>query len=245
MTAALSYAGVEKAFGAQRVLRGVDLEVREGTVTFVIGASGAGKSVLGRLAVGLLRPDAGEVRVSGDVVNGLGREGLRRIRETCAMVLQGGTLLDWLSLAENVALPLGKRLGLGRREALSRPEEHLAAVGLGGLAARLPHEVGPGVRKRASIARALALSPRTVIFDEPTTGLDPRAARTVDALIRASAEAGRTALVVSHDLGSILGIADRVALLHEGRIRFEGSPRELSASRAPEVRAFLGVRELA
>ncbi len=224
-------AGVRKSLSGRAVLRGVDLEVPRGGVTFVVGQSGAGKSVLARCCVGLLKVDAGEVLVGGEPITALPERRLHALRRRVPYVVQGSALLDWLDLQENVAVPLRRSLSLSAQDAQRRASAALAAVGLLELAGRSPAEVGPGARKRASIARALALEPVAVLYDEPTTGLDAAAARQVDGAIRAAADRGTTALVVSHDLASLELIADRVALLDEGKIAFEGTPAELLAAR--------------
>jgi phospholipid/cholesterol/gamma-HCH transport system ATP-binding protein len=232
--------GVHKFFGAREVLAGVDLHIPTGGVTFVVGRSGAGKSVLSRCCVGLLRVDRGEVHVGGERIDAWPERRLNDLRRRVPYVVQGSALLDWMSLRDNVVLPLERALGLAKPEAKGRAEEALAQVGLTDLAALTPPQVGPGARKRASIARALALHPEAVLYDEPTTGLDAAAARLVDRLIRSTAEAGTTVLVVSHDLTSIRLIAERVAVLDAGRIAFFGSAREFFASQDtdPAVRRF-------
>ena len=232
--------GVHKRFGAQAVLEGIELEVRKGSVTFVVGRSGAGKSVLSRCCVGLLRVDEGEVWVGGERIDAWPERRLRALRRRVPYVVQGPALLDWLDLRQNVAVPLSRALGLGAREAERRAEVARSAVGLCALATRAPPEVGPGARKRASIARALALEPEAVLYDEPTAGLDPAAARAVDRLIQSAADQGTTAVVVSHDLASLRRIAQRVALLDGGRIAFFGDADQFFAARQehPAVRRF-------
>lgn len=238
-------AGAHRSLGGRAVLRGVDLHVPRGGVTFVVGRSGAGKSVLARCCAGLLRLDTGEVFVGGEPIGRWPERRLRALRRRIPYVVQGSALLDWLDLRGNVALPLQRGLGLGAEEAERRAGAALEAVGLSDLAARAPPEVGPGARKQASIARALALEPEAVLYDEPTTGLDAGAARRVDRLIRAAADRGTSALVVSHDLASLELIADRVALLDEGRIAFSGTPAEFLAAREehPAVHRFFHFEE--
>ncbi|MHB8418666.1 MAG: ABC transporter ATP-binding protein [Myxococcales bacterium] len=210
---------VHKALSDHPVLRGIDLKADAGRVLCVIGRSGAGKSVLTRIAVGLLPPDRGEVWLLGRRIDGLSRRELRQARRGTGLVLQGAALLGWLSLRENVALPLRQGLGLGRAEALARADAALSGVGLRGEAALLPSQVSAGARQRAAVARALALEPRAVLYDEPTTGLDPGAARQVDLLIRASADRGAAVLVVTHDMETVRRVADQTLELHEGLLR--------------------------
>jgi len=226
---------VRKELSGRAVLRGVTLEIPRGGVTFVVGRSGAGKSVLSRCCVGLMRIDAGEVHVAGERIDAWPERKLSELRRRVPYVVQGSALLDWMTLVENVCVPLVGGLGLSAKEARHRAEEALGKVGLADLADRSPQEVGPGARKRASIARALALRPEAVLYDEPTTGLDPAAARGVDDVIRSLASEGTTALVVSHDLGSIERIADRVAVLDEGVIAFHGTSRDFFAQSQREA----------
>jgi phospholipid/cholesterol/gamma-HCH transport system ATP-binding protein len=229
-----------KRFGARTVLDDVSLVVETGQVLFIIGASGTGKSVLMRHVIGLLKPDSGEVWVDGERVDHLSERALYAVRERCGFVFQHPTLLDFLTLEGNVAMPLQKRLGLRPGQARERARAWLARVGIEAEARRYPAQVGAGIQKRVSIARSLALEPRYVVYDEPTTGLDPVSARRVDALIRRLADdTGVTSIVVSHDLKSIFSIADRVAFLYRGSLHAEGTPAALEASEDPIVRQFL------
>lgn len=232
--------GVQKSFAGRRVLAGVDLHVPRDGVTFVVGRSGVGKSVLSRCCVGLLRVDAGEVHVGGERVDQLPERALTRLRRRVPYVVQGSALLDWMDLRANVALPLIRALGLPEAEAFERADRALEQVGLAEVASKMPPDLGPGDRKRASIARALALEPEAILFDEPTTGLDAAAARRVDRLIRQTADRGTAALVVSHDLDSIRLVADRVAVLDDGVIGFVGEAERFfeAAEEHPAVRRF-------
>jgi phospholipid/cholesterol/gamma-HCH transport system ATP-binding protein len=232
--------GVHKAFDGRPVLAGLDLAVRRGEVLFVIGTSGVGKSVTIKHLVGLLRIDAGEIWFDGHRIDRLPEPAFARLRRRVAMVFQSATLFDSMTLAENVALPLRKHLGLRAAVALADARRRLEEVYLGDLADRFPAEVSDGVRKRAAIARALTLEPEVVLFDEPTTGLDPISARRIDRLIRELAERrGVTAMVVSHDLVSIFSVADRIALLYQGVVRACGTPDEIRASDDPVVLQFI------
>lgn len=231
---------IRKRLSGRDVLAGVDLEVPASGVTFVVGPSGAGKSVLARCTVGLMRIDAGEVHVDGERVDLWPERRLSLLRRRCPYVAQGSGLLDWMTLRENVELPLRKCLRLSPAEARDRTLEALRRVGAEALADRYPREVGPGVHKRAAIARAVGLDPRAILYDEPTTGVDPATARRLDALVRSLADRGTAALVVSHDLESIRRISDRVALLWEGRIAFNGPPAAFFAGRDGPRAAFLG-----
>ena len=234
----IEFVDLHKTLGGREILRGVSLTAPTDQVTYVIGPSGAGKSVTARHAAGLMRPDRGEVRVFGERVDTMPESALAAVRRQCAFVLQGAALLDGLDLLENVALG-GRGRGLSRPEALALAETMLAEVGLSERARAMPSECGPGVLMRAAVARALSLAPSMIIYDEPTSGLDPAAARQLDQLILSMRAKGLGALVISHDLPSILNVADTVHLLHEGTIRLSGPPRAFVESRDPVVRQFI------
>lgn len=235
----IEFIDLHKRFGDKPVLAGIDLTIPPGQVQFVIGTSGAGKSVLMKHVVGLVRADRGTVRFDGEDVTQLVEAQFRRVRARCALVFQHSTLFDALTMLDNVALPIEKRYRVSMSEARARASVALEARGLGAWMRKMPAEVGAGVKKRVAIARALALEPACVIYDEPTTGLDPVAARQVDALILELKGRGLTQVVVSHDLRSILGVADDIALLHLGRVHARGSREALLASVDPVVRQFL------
>lgn len=236
----IHFKNVSKAFGPKVVLNGVDIEVQDGECFFIIGGSGVGKSVLIKHLIGLLRPDGGEIWLDGAEVSRLSERELYPVRMKCAMVFQSSTLFDSMSCVENVALPLRKhkRLspGAAREEALRRLDQvHMRAF-----ADAFPAELGDGMRKRVAIARALTLDPSYVLFDEPTTSLDPVSARRVDQMIRELCdEVGVTAIVVSHDLTSIFSIADRIAMLYKGRVRILGTPEEVRSAPDPVVQQFI------
>jgi len=237
----IEFKGVTKAFSGKPVLRGMDLAIDKGEVMFIIGTSGVGKSVTIKHLIGLLRIDAGEIWFDGNRVDQLPERSLAPLRKRIGMVFQSSTLFDSMTLAENVALPLRKHGKLGHRAALEEARKRLAQVYMADDADRYPAELSDGMRKRAAIARTLALSPDVVLFDEPTTGLDPVSARRIDRLIRELAEQlGVTAIVVSHDPPSIFGIADRVAFLYQGVVHVVATPAELRASQDPIVQQFIG-----
>lgn len=236
----IEFRGIRKAFGPKTVLDGVDLTIRDGEVFFLIGASGAGKSVLIKHLIGLLKPDAGAIVLDGEDVSQLSEEQLYRVRKVCAMVFQHSTLFDSMTCAENVALPLRKHRGLKMKDALAEARRRLDQVHMGEFAERYPAELGDGMRKRVAIARALTVDPRYVLFDEPTTSLDPVSARRVDRLIRElSDKLGVTSIVVSHDLASIFSIADRIAMLYKGRLLKVGTPEEFRAADDPILQQFI------
>ena len=234
------YKDVHKAFAGKPVLRGMNLEIAKGEVMFIIGTSGVGKSVTIKHLIGLLRIDAGEIWFDGKRVDQLPERQLAGLRRRIGMVFQSSTLFDSMTLADNVALPLRKHHSLKPRAALARARELLAQVYMAEYADRFPAELSDGMRKRAAIARTLALEPEVVLFDEPTTGLDPVSARRIDRLIRAlAAKLGVTAVVVSHDPPSIFGTADRVAFLYQGVVHTVATPDQLRSSPDPVVQQFI------
>src|SRR5690242_19967163 len=218
----------------------MSLAVERGEVMFIIGASGVGKSVTIKHLIGLLRIDAGEIWFDGQRIDTLPEPALAPLRKRIGMVFQSATLFDSMTLAENVALPLRKHGKLRHARALTEARDRLAQVYMAEHADRYPAELSDGMRKRAAIARTLALSPEVVLFDEPTTGLDPVSARRIDRPIRELAERlGVTAIVVSHDPPSIFGVADRVAFLYQGKVHALAAPAELRASPDPIVQQFV------
>jgi len=237
---AIELRGVHKAFRGTPVLRGLDLGVRVGETFTILGGSGTGKSVCLKHVLGLLRPDAGSVRVFGRDVTHLSEDELVDVRKDFGMVFQGAALFDSLTVFENVAFPLREHLSLDDAALAARVGGCLAAVGLAGIEALLPAELSGGMRKRVGVARAIALEPRAILYDEPTTGLDPANARRIGVLIRGLQERlGVTSVVVTHDLGLCFAVSDRVGMLKGGRIVVEGSAEEVRASGHPDVRAFL------
>jgi phospholipid/cholesterol/gamma-HCH transport system ATP-binding protein len=240
VTAYIELRQVHKAFGARPVLQSVDLAIDRGEVMFIIGTSGVGKSVLIKHLIGLLRIDAGEIWFDGQRIDRTPERGLAPLRKRIGMVFQSSTLFDSMTLAENVALALRKHRSMRHHAAIDEAHRRLAQVQMAAHADRYPAELSDGMRKRAAIARTLALDPEVVLYDEPTTGLDPVSARRVDRLIRELATTlGITAIVVSHDPTSIFGIADRVAFLYRGVVHVVASPGELRASADPVVQQFI------
>ena len=236
----IQFKNIVKSFGPKRVLDDVSFDVPTGAVFFIIGASGVGKSVLIKHLVGLLYPDQGEIWLDGEEISKLDEKGMGPIRKKCAMVFQHSTLFDSMTCAENVALPLRKHKGLGAKEALAEARRRLAQVHMQDFGDRFPPELGDGMRKRVAIARALTLDPRYVLFDEPTTSLDPVSARRVDKLIRELSDTlGVTSIVVSHDLPSIFTIADRIVMLYKGLVKLVGSREDFQRCPDPIVQQFI------
>jgi phospholipid/cholesterol/gamma-HCH transport system ATP-binding protein len=236
----IRFRGVRKSFGARPVLRDVTFDVHDGEVFFIIGASGVGKSVLIKHLVGLLAADAGEIWLDREEISKKDERAMYDVRKKCAMVFQHSTLFDSMSCAENVALPLRKHRGMSMKEALAEARCRLEIVHMEEFADSFPAELGDGMRKRVAIARALTLDPRYVLFDEPTTSLDPVSARRVDALIRElSDKLGVTSIVVSHDLVSIFTIADRIVMLYKGEVRLLGTPDAFETSPDAVIQQFI------
>jgi phospholipid/cholesterol/gamma-HCH transport system ATP-binding protein len=232
--------GLQKRFRAQAVLRGVDLEVRAGEMMVVIGRSGGGKSVLLRHMLGLVRPDAGRIVIGEDDVTALRGRALDRVREHFGVVFQGGALFDSLSVLDNVLFPIREKRLLAPDALGPRAREALGQVGLADMAHKFPAEISGGMRKRVAIARALVTDPQVVFLDEPTTGLDPVLVNSIHHLIVALHRTiGFTAVMVSHEIPEIFGIADRVAMLHDGRIRAVGTPADIQGTDDPVVRQFI------
>jgi phospholipid/cholesterol/gamma-HCH transport system ATP-binding protein len=230
--------GLTKSFGPKRVLEGVTLDVPDGENTVIIGYSGSGKSVTLKCIVGLIEPDGGQVVVDGAVVQEMSREELAELRGRIGYVFQFAALFDSMTVAENIALGLAKR-GLDHDAIVERTAESLSVVELSGTEDKYPAELSGGMRKRVGIARAIALKPRYILYDEPTSGLDPVTSAVMDQLMVRTRDLGVTGLVVTHDMRSAFCVGDRIAMLHEGRIRQVGTKAELQATTDPVVRQFI------
>jgi phospholipid/cholesterol/gamma-HCH transport system ATP-binding protein len=235
----IRFDNVYKSFGDKVVLDGLTLDVPEGGTTVLIGFSGSGKSVLLKHVVGLLTPDAGAVSVDGQVVHELDWDGLTALRSRVGYVFQFAALFDSMTIGDNLRLGL-VRCGLDEGDIRERVERSLALVGLAGTEDHFPSELSGGMRKRAGVARAIALRPRYILYDEPTTGLDPVTSAVIDRLmVRVREELGTTAIVVTHDMRSAYTVGDRIAMLYEGRIRQVGTVREIQETEDPVVRQFI------
>ena len=236
----IELSNIHKAFGSQTVLNGLNLSIPAGKTTAVIGPSGEGKSVMLKHMIGLLTPDQGDVLVNGASILGLGRSELNRVREKFAMVFQNAALFDSMTVYENVAFPLEEKTSLARAEIDARVATALHEVGLRDVNQKCPDELSGGMKKRVGLARALLLEPEIVLFDEPTTGLDPVIRRAIHQLIRQTQEKfGFTAVIVSHDIPDIFEVAHHIAMLYRGEILQFGTPDEIKASEHPVVRQFI------
>jgi phospholipid/cholesterol/gamma-HCH transport system ATP-binding protein len=237
---AIRLAGVRKSFDSLAVLQGVDLEVAGGKTITIIGGSGTGKSVLLRLIIGLIKPDAGRIWIDREEITPLPEERLLSIRRQVGMLFQGSALFDSLTVAENIAFPLREHTRMGEGEIRDRVREVLELVGLPGAEEKEPAELSGGMKKRVGLARAIALQPRIILYDEPTTGLDPSNIEKITELIMDLREKlGVTSVVVTHDMHSAFKVSDRIALLHQGRIAVAGTPAEIEHSDLKLVRDFI------
>ncbi len=232
--------GLDKRFGTNHVLDALDLDLERGKVNVVIGASGAGKSVLIKHFMCLLRPDRGSVWVDGTDVFALDAKQLASFRRKFGLVFQFSALFDSLTVEENCAFPLKEHTKLGRGEIRDIVADRLGALGLEGTQKKYPGELSGGMRKRVGLARALVLEPEILMFDEPTTGLDPLATRNVDEMILAVVARYKvTSVVISHDMASVFRIADRIAMIHQRKILAAGTVDEIQASREPYLYEFI------
>lgn len=230
-----------KRFGNKEVLTGVDLTINKGQTTVIIGRSGCGKSVLIKHIVGLLHPDDGWVKVDGKTVSDLTDKELYELRKMFGFLFQGAALFDSLTVQENVALPLEEsKNGYSKSEIEKIVNEKLEIVGLKDINNLKPAELSGGMKKRVGLARALVTDPEYILYDEPTTGLDPIMSDSIDAQIKElSGKLNVTSVVVTHDLYSVKNVADKVAMMHNGRIHFEGTPEELLNSKDPDIIDFI------
>lgn len=232
--------GVSKAFGGHRVLDDVSFEVPAGSGVIILGRSGTGKSVMLRHIVRLVAPDRGRVFVGGDEISALSGPELSRVRRKIGFLFQNAALFDSISVGENVAFPLRRHTRLSDREIRERAAEKLAAVGLESEYDKMPAELSGGMRKRAGLARAMALDPPLLLVDEPSAGLDPITGDEIDELLLGlKRQGGTTLVVVTHDIASAKRLGDTLLVLHEGRIAASGTAADLERSQDPTVRAFM------
>jgi phospholipid/cholesterol/gamma-HCH transport system ATP-binding protein len=232
--------GLSKRFGKKVVLDGLDLTVPKGKNTVVIGGSGTGKSVLIKCVVGLLRPDSGEIRIDGEDVTKMDERELVRVRRKFGMLFQGAALFDSLNVGDNVAFALRRLKMFPERQIQDVVEEKLTMVGLRDIQRLMPAELSGGMKKRVGLARAIAAEPDILLYDEPTTGLDPIMADVINGLIVSLRESlGVTSISITHDMASAYKIADSIAMLYKGKIVEVGAPAEIRGSSNPVVRQFV------
>ncbi|MFH1281665.1 MAG: ABC transporter ATP-binding protein [Candidatus Omnitrophota bacterium] len=232
--------GLSKKFNNNLVLNELSLNVQIGQTCVIIGRSGCGKSVLLKHIVGLLRPDKGKVLVQGKEVAGLRELELAALRAKISMVFQGGALFDSMDVSDNVGFGLSEHSRMSPKEILVRIEESLSLVGLGGIGNLMPSELSGGMKKRVALARAICIKPKIILYDEPTTGVDPITADSINELIRSLHDKLKvTSLVVTHDMKSAYHIADKIAMMYKGKIILEGAPRQIQETRDPVVHQFI------
>lgn len=231
---------ISKTFGSHQVLKGINLRVRRGKTRVILGISGSGKTVLMKHLIGLLRPDEGAILVEGDDITKMNDAQLLELRRKFGMVFQQAALFDSMTVFDNVAFPLREHTTMTEDEIKRQVQEKLGLVDLVGVEAKFPSELSGGMRKRVGLARAIILNPTCVLYDEPTTGLDPLTTDSVDQMIMsANKKLGVTSVVISHDIGSALYVADDIAVIHDGQIVEDTTPEQLKKSNHPFVRRFL------
>lgn len=236
---AVRFENVYKAFGKQVVLNGVTCDIEKGKTTVIVGPSGTGKSVFLKLLVGLLKPDSGAILVDGQDVTRMTKKELFEVRKKFGMLFQDGALFDSLNVAENIAFPLRRHTRLKNKDIMKIVEEKLEQVGLPGIQHKLPSELSGGMRKRVGLARALALNPEIVLFDEPNSGLDPVMSDAIDKLIiRTKERTQSTFIVISHDIPGTFQIADYIIMLYKSKVIASGTCAEIQASTNPVLKQF-------
>ena len=231
---------VSKRFNSGLVLNELNLEIVAGQTCVIIGRSGCGKSVLLKHIIGLLKPDSGDVFVRGQEVAKLNEKDLSLLRFKVSMVFQGGALFDSMNVAENVGFSLSEHTLISHKELLQRVEESLSLVGLGGIGNLMPQELSGGMKKRVALARAICIRPEIILYDEPTTGIDPITADSINELIRSLHDKLKvTSVVVTHDMKSAYHIADKIAMMYKGKIISQGTPQEIQETKNPVVYQFI------
>jgi len=229
-----------KSFNGHRVLNNINLSIHEGEILSLLGASGTGKSVLLKELIGLIQPDSGDIFVMGKNVTQMNEDALIKLRVHVGMLFQGAALFDSLTVFENIAYPLREHLDISENEIKSRVSEKLQLVGLKGIEAKMPDELSGGMKKRVGLARAIATDPEIILYDEPTTGLDPMTAQRINELImELQKKLGITSIVVTHDLHCVKTVSDRIAMLHEGKIITVGTWQEIASSNVKEIKDFI------
>ena len=236
----LSLKNLHKRFGRLIVLQGVSIDIEQGKTLVVVGPSGTGKSVLLKHIVGLLKPDKGEVWFEDQRIDKMAERDLATVRENFGFLFQMGALFDSLTNLENVAFPLKEHTDLPPEEIAARAIDKLAQVGLPDVGPKMPGELSGGQRKRVALARAIAMGPKVILYDEPTTGLDPIRSDVINELIlKLQRELGVTSVVVTHDMNSAFKVADRIVMLHKGKLHFDGTADSIRESKDPVVQRFI------
>lgn len=229
-----------KSFNNHEVLKGINLKIEEGETLALIGGSGKGKSVLLKIIIGLMRPDRGKVLIDNQDISRLRGKALKRLKERCGIVFQGGALFDSLTVFENIAFPLEEKTRMKASQIRETVLRELARVGLSGAENKYPAEISGGMKKRVALARCLVMNPEIVLFDEPTTGLDPLIGKAIHKLIRECQKSlNFTAIIITHEIPAIFSMVDRVAMLYEGKILAEGTPEEIETSKNPVIHQFI------
>lgn len=229
-----------KSFGEKDVLHGINIEVRQGESMVVIGGSGSGKTVLIKCIIGLMRPDQGEIHVDGLEITSLDEKRMNEVRKKFGMLFQGGALFDSMTVWENVGFGLRQQTRLSEEEIRRVASEKLALVGLKNVEDLMPAELSGGMRKRVSLARAIAMEPEILLYDEPTTGIDPIMADAInDLIVQMKEKLNVTSIAITHDMKSAYKIADRIAMLYQGKIIEVGTPGEIRNSSNPMVQQFI------
>ncbi len=229
-----------KSFNDHAVLKGINLKVEEGKTLALIGGSGKGKSVLLKIIIGLTKPDRGKVLIDNQDFSRVRGKALKRLKERCGIVFQGGALFDSLTVFENIAFPLREKTRMKASQIRETVLKELSRVGLSGAENKYPAEISGGMKKRVALARCLVMNPEIVLFDEPTTGLDPLIGKAIHKLIRECQKSlNFTAIIVTHEIPAIFSMVDRVAMLYEGKILAEGTPEEIETSKDPVIHQFI------
>ncbi len=241
----LELRNIRKTLAGKTVLDQLSLQVERGRTLVIVGSSGAGKSVALQHMIGLMKPDSGEVLVDGRPLHSARGRALSELRRSFGMLFQGGALINWMNVFDNVALPLRERGGIGEEEIEERVRQALALVNLPEVESKMPPELSGGMLRRAGLARAIVTRPPIILYDEPTAGLDPVLSRSIDQLIhKLQHEMNVTSVVVTHDLISAFSVGDQVALLHQGRIVSLGTPRQFQADPEPLVQSFIEAQRM-
>ncbi len=231
---------LHKSFNSKYVLKGIDLEINKGEIMVIIGPSGVGKTVLIKHLIGLLKPDKGEIYIDGNEITQLKEEELRKLVKKIGMVFQGGALLDSLTVAENISFGLERHTDMSPEEIQEIVAKSLEKVGLPGIENLMPHELSGGMKKRVSLARAIAYNPEIILYDEPSTGIDPIRADAINELIiKMKEELKVTSIIITHDIWSAFKVGDRLAMLYDGKIIKVGTPEEIKNSTDPIIQQFI------